>query len=536
MSALDVLRQLKQLKRGESSKKVVEWGNADYINQVGIENLSRRELRNHLEARDLDTNGTRIVLIERLRNSLSDEQLHVFAYTETEDTEFLLKADLEERGSVYVCGSNSRGELGLGDTVPRTNFVVIPSLRGVGVNFLSSGIDMTYAITDEHDVYVWGGGGVGRTGINTEGTVTQNDKGVSVAAKSINNYIEPRMVKEFVGEDMTRMYIGLSHCIGKGKGGDCFVWGDGHSGQLGLREFDNKEQAVVNNSFPAVNNIDCGANHSVVQTKDGAIYTWGHAANGRLGIGDAERFGVPENEKYFFPLPRLVEPLEPISQIACGADHTLAVGAAGVYSWGSGSGGKLGIGDSMDRNTPCLIPKLRGKFVMQIAASNWHSMALICYPPLIGGGWLYTWGSGYHGQLAQDKKTLSLVPELVDFFMKYHLSLRFIATGSHHCAAVTKEGELYTWGSNTNGCLGHKIDELDVNYTYNPGHVGGFGALVNRIGRGFPRYVACGKEFTVVATLPYQGPDVTVATKLMEEAKIREQEELLKRRAAGIFD
>ena len=97
MSALDVLRQLKQLKRGEESKKVVEWGNADYINQVGIENLSRRELRNHLEARDLDTNGTRIVLIERLRNSLSDEQLHNFAYTETVDTEFLLKADLEER-------------------------------------------------------------------------------------------------------------------------------------------------------------------------------------------------------------------------------------------------------------------------------------------------------------------------------------------------------------------------------------------------------------------------------------------------------
>jgi len=51
--------------------------------------------------------------------------------------------------------------------------------------------------------------------------------------------------------------------------------------------------------------------------------------------------------------------------------------------------------------------------------------------------------------------------------------------------------------------------------------------LVNNIGRGFPRDVALGREFTVVATAPYQGPDLDVATKLMEEAKIREQEALL---------
>ena len=48
-----------------------------------------------------------------------------------------------------------------------------------------------------------------------------------------------------------------------------------------------------------------------------------------------------------------------------------------------------------------------------------------------------------------------------------------------------------------------------------------------QIGRGLPRSVACGREFTIVATYPYQGPDLEVATKLMEEARIREQEEFL---------
>ena len=51
MSALDVLRQIKQARRQQTGvTKIVEWGNADYINSIGgIENLTRKDLRNHLE-------------------------------------------------------------------------------------------------------------------------------------------------------------------------------------------------------------------------------------------------------------------------------------------------------------------------------------------------------------------------------------------------------------------------------------------------------------------------------------------------------
>lgn len=50
---------------------------------------------------------------------------------------------------------------------------------------------------------------------------------------------------------------------------------------------------------------------------------------------------------------------------------------------------------------------------------------------------------------------------------------------------------------------------------------------MNRIGRGFPRSISCGRQFSVICTYPYEGPNFAVATKLMEEAKIREQEALL---------
>jgi alpha-tubulin suppressor-like RCC1 family protein len=209
-----------------------------------------------------------------------------------------------------------------------------------------------------------------------------------------------------------------------------------------------------------------------------------------------------------------------------------------VWAWGHGAGGKLGMADkdTKDRYEPCLVPKLRGRSVLQVCAGTWHSMALVTYPPMLKGGWVYTWGSGYHGQLAQGPICVSYIPQLIEYFVVVHVLIKSICCGSHHCLAVTKEGELYSWGSNTDGCLGRKIDERDVVYTPVPGHVGGYGAIVHRIGRGFPRSISCGKEYSVVVTYPYDGPDHTLATKLMEEAKIRFEEEQLAKQSATLIE
>ena len=132
----------------------------------------------------------------------------------------------------------------------------------------------------------------------------------------------------------------------------------------------------------------------------------------------------------------------------------MARGKSGVWSWGSGAGGKLGLGDNSDRYEPCLVHRLRGKFILHIAAGKWHSMAVVAFPPMVGGGWLYTWGSGYYGQLAQGNKLISNVPEVSEYFVKLHLLLKTVSAGSHHCVGVTSDGEMYTWGSNKFGCLG----------------------------------------------------------------------------------
>lgn len=539
MSALQVLRQIKELKRNAIAKNehipIIQWGVAEYIRSVGLENMNRKELSNHLEARDLSTKGTRIELIDRLRESLADEQLRNFAYEETIQTENMIQADLEERGAVYACGSNSKGELGLGDVNPRKYFTVIPQLRGVNISYVASGIDMCYAVSEESDVYVWGGGGFGTTGINPN--MKRNRKyAVNASNDNSSNWLEPQLLHDLNGEDCLSVVVGLSHCIAHSRGGDCFVWGKNYAGQLGLGDFVDHPEISINNSFPAVKQVHSGANHTVVLTNDGAVYSWGHASNGRLGTGAVERNGaIEEAEKLYFPIPTLLRTLESVKQIACGTDHTLAIGSSGVWSWGNGSGGKLGLDDCKDRYDPVLIPKLRGKFTIKICAGTWHSMAIVQYPPMNQGGWLHTFGSGYHGQLALLDKVIAMQPEIVEYFVSLHLLVKDIATGSHHCAALTIDNELYTWGSNVNGCLGRKISEKDVLFTPIPGIVSGFGAIVNHTGRGFPRSIACGKEFTIVATHPYHGPSFIVAKQLMEEDRIREQDILLAKKAEEEF-
>jgi alpha-tubulin suppressor-like RCC1 family protein len=257
------------------------------------------------------------------------------------------------------------------------------------------------------------------------------------------------------------------------------------------------------------------------------VYIWGHAANGRLGIGETESLGASEKQRAIFPVPNCLRTLESITMISCGNDYTLARGSSGVWAWGCGSGGKLGLGDVHDRFEPILIPKLRGRAVVQIVASTWHSMALVQYPPLLQGGYIYSWGSGYLGQLGLGVKCITTEPLVVEYFLCIHTMVRMIAAGPNHSLAVTREGELYSWGSNSHGALGRKIDEKDVSFTPMPGHVAGFGALVNRIGRGFPRSISCGRDFSVVCTYPYEGPDFVMATRLTEEAKLREQVALI---------
>ncbi|XP_030284576.1 alsin-like isoform X4 [Sparus aurata] len=64
-----------------------------------------------------------------------------------------------------------------------------------------------------------------------------------------------------------------------------------------------------------------------------------------------------------------------------------------VWSWGRGSEGQLGHGDQLARLQPLCIKSLKGEEVIQVAAGSHHSLALTAHCQV------YSWGSNMCGQL-----------------------------------------------------------------------------------------------------------------------------------------
>ncbi|OON15635.1 regulator of condensation, partial [Opisthorchis viverrini] len=90
-----------------------------------------------------------------------------------------------------------------------------------------------------------------------------------------------------------------------------------------------------------------------------------------------------------------------VKSVACGSNFLLCLSIIGqLYSSGLGSRGQLGLGDLDDRPQLTHVEALQMLVVIQVAAGAWHSA---CVTGLLikklDSGDLYTWGWNEHGQL-----------------------------------------------------------------------------------------------------------------------------------------
>lgn len=97
---------------------------------------------------------------------------------------------------------------------------------------------------------------------------------------------------------------------------------------------------------------------------------------------------------------------------------------------------------------PRRIDNLAAECVVQTCASKYHSCALT------SEGDVYTWGHGRSGRLGHGSEVGQPEPVLVDYFKLKRLSVKQIASGENHTIIVTRQGDVYTWGSDKLGQLG----------------------------------------------------------------------------------
>jgi alpha-tubulin suppressor-like RCC1 family protein len=151
-----------------------------------------------------------------------------------------------------------------------------------------------------------------------------------------------------------------------------------------------------------------------------------------------------------------------VSSSSQGSGHEEADALGDVFMWGEGVGdGILGggvhrIGIAAGRKLDALLPKpLEATVVLdvQYIACGARHAALVTKQ-----GEVFSWGEESGGRLGHGVDCDIPHPQLVDALAATNIEL--VSCGEYHTCAVTLSGDLYTWGDGTHnfGLLGHGND------------------------------------------------------------------------------
>ena len=141
--------------------------------------------------------------------------------------------------------------------------------------------------------------------------------------------------------------------------------------------------------------------------------------------------------------------------IAVGQEFTVALRSDGrLFSWGYNYAGCLGNNSTTDKSVPTSV-NTADSFV-KIAAGSSVALALR------GDGKLFAWGLNNYGQLGVGHLTNRSVPtEVVD--ITGNSDFKQIASTWYTSHGIRGNGTIWTWGSNDQGCLGHREDKYSPN-------------------------------------------------------------------------
>uniref|UniRef100_UPI001EAEEDBB X-linked retinitis pigmentosa GTPase regulator-like n=1 Tax=Oncorhynchus gorbuscha TaxID=8017 RepID=UPI001EAEEDBB len=309
-------------------------------------------------------------------------------------------------GRLFMFGSNTWGQLGLGSEI-NVNInkpTAVKALKSEKVKFASCGRDHTIVCT-------WSGRVYG-AGSNQEGQLGLGHCDDTNTFHLLHPFSDHAPIK--------MLAAGCNTSAALTEDGRLFMWGDNSVGQIGLGTESYISEPRDMMVGQPVAWVSCGYHHSAFVTVDGDLYTFGESGSGRLGVFPDQL----ANHR----VPQRVESIQdPVIQVSCGGEHTVALTKDNVYAFGRGQHGQLGHGTFLfEVPLPKALDHFRNGRVSHVTCGENHTAVIT------DSGILYTFGDGRQGKLGlgEENFTNQFRPTLCPRFLKY--SVQSVACGGSH--------------------------------------------------------------------------------------------------------
>ena len=303
---------------------------------------------------------------------------------------------LASTGQLYAFGSNLYGELGIATNSGTSNPNPTPALVGLPgasgpVTQVTAGGEHSLALASSGQLYAFGYNYLGELGsVTNSGTTNPNPTPTPVGLPGASGPV-------------TQIAGGEYHSLALTSTGQLYAFGSNENGELGIATnsgTSNPNPTPTLVGLPGasgpVTQIAGGGYHSLALTSSGQLYAFGLNRYGQLGIATNSGTTNPNPTPTLVTLPGASGP---VTQVAAGGYHSLALTSSGqLYSFGRNYYGELGSATNNGTNNPNPTPTLvtlpgASGPVTQIAGGADHSLALT------SSGQLYAFGANYYGQL-----------------------------------------------------------------------------------------------------------------------------------------
>jgi alpha-tubulin suppressor-like RCC1 family protein len=289
---------------------------------------------------------------------------------------------LKTDGSLWGCGGNDQGQLGLGNTTSYSSIKQIGTLTNWSNISAGGGYNTQFSAATKTDgtLWVWGKNNFGQLGL---GNTTA--------------YSSPKQLGALTTWSKVATGIYFPYILAIKTDGTLWSWGRNNYGQLGLGNVTSYSSPKQVGALTNWLSITASYSSAYSVKTDGTLWAWGFNGFGELGFNNTTNYSSPKQ----------IGALSNWLYIASAYNHVLAVKTDGsLWSWGRNLFGPLGLGNQTSYSSPKQVGAL----------TNWSK-------PMGGGplisfaiktnGTLWSWGYNTAGALGNGNITSTSSPAQV---------------------------------------------------------------------------------------------------------------------------